>query len=73
MDSNARGPPRRDVPRPPDLRSWQTAQRLLFDLIAAEYLRDIEPGEVLVVTRAGMRSLRPFEPAPKRFCIPPAF
>ena len=45
------------------------SEPVAFDLIAAEYLRDIEPGEVLVVTRAGMRSIRPFEPAPKRFCV----
>jgi amidophosphoribosyltransferase len=40
-----------------------------FDLIAAEFVRDIEPGEVLVIDRTGVRSLRPFEPAPARFCV----
>ncbi len=45
------------------------SEPVAFDLIAAEYLRDIEPGEVLVVTRTGMRSLRPFPEAPMRFCV----
>ncbi len=40
-----------------------------FDLIAAQFVRDVEPGEVLVIDRAGVRSLRPFDPAPARFCV----
>src|SRR2546427_9592039 len=40
-----------------------------MDLIGATYLRDIEPGEVLVVSAAGLRSIRPFPPAPLAHCI----
>jgi amidophosphoribosyltransferase len=40
-----------------------------FELIAAEYVRDVEPGEMLVIDRAGVRSLRPFEPAPAKMCV----
>jgi len=40
-----------------------------FDLIAAEFVRDIEPGEMVVVDGSGVRSFRPFEPAPARFCV----
>ena len=40
-----------------------------FDLIGAEYLRDLEPGEMVVVDRAGMRTLRPFESRPRAMCI----
>ncbi len=40
-----------------------------FDLIAAEFVRDVEPGEVLVIGPEGVRSLRPFDPAPSRFCV----
>ena len=40
-----------------------------FDLIAAQFVRDIEPGEVLVIDPSGVRSMRPFEPAPSRFCV----
>jgi amidophosphoribosyltransferase len=40
-----------------------------MDLIGATYERDIEPGEVLVVSAEGMRSLKPFPPAPLSHCI----
>lgn len=40
-----------------------------FDLIGAEYVRDIEPGEMVIVNSAGLKSLRPFEPAPRNMCI----
>jgi amidophosphoribosyltransferase len=40
-----------------------------MDLIGATYVRDVEPGEVLVVSAAGMRSIKPFPPAPLAHCI----
>jgi amidophosphoribosyltransferase len=40
-----------------------------FDLITAEFVRDIDPGEMLVIDGSGVRSYRPFEPAPARFCV----
>jgi amidophosphoribosyltransferase len=40
-----------------------------MDLIGATYVRDVEPGEVLVVSAEGMRSIRPFPPAPLAHCI----
>jgi amidophosphoribosyltransferase len=40
-----------------------------MDLIGATYVRDIEPGEVLVVSAEGLRSLKPFPPAPLAHCI----
>jgi amidophosphoribosyltransferase len=40
-----------------------------MDLIGATYVRDIEPGEVLVISAQGMRSLRPFAPAPLAHCV----
>jgi amidophosphoribosyltransferase len=40
-----------------------------MDLIGATFLRDIEPGEVLVVSDAGLRSIHPFPPAPLAHCI----
>jgi amidophosphoribosyltransferase len=41
-----------------------------FDLIGAEYVRDLDPGEMIVIDAAGVRSLRPL-PAkgPPRMCI----
>ena len=40
-----------------------------FDLIDAEYVRDVEPGELIEVTRAGLRSSNPFPARPHSFCI----
>ncbi|HUH00862.1 MAG TPA: amidophosphoribosyltransferase [Kofleriaceae bacterium] len=44
-----------------------------FDLIEAEFIRELEPGELVVVSDAGMKSYKPFtairEPEPPRFCV----
>ncbi len=40
-----------------------------LDIIGAEYERDVEPGEMLVITNEGIESLTPFRPKPSRFCI----
>jgi amidophosphoribosyltransferase len=40
-----------------------------MDLIGATYVRDIEPGEVLVVSAGGVRSIKPFPPAPLAHCV----
>jgi len=40
-----------------------------FDIIGAEFVRDIEPGEMVVITKEGIKSSRPLEPAQSRFCI----
>ena len=40
-----------------------------LDLIGATYLRDVEPGEMIVAGPNGLRSYRPFAPAPASHCI----
>jgi amidophosphoribosyltransferase len=40
-----------------------------LDLVRAEYVREIEPGEVLVINEQGMESLRPFPKMPARRCV----
>jgi amidophosphoribosyltransferase len=40
-----------------------------FDLIGAEYVREVEPGEMIVFDAKGMHSMRPFLPQPKKMCI----
>jgi amidophosphoribosyltransferase len=40
-----------------------------LDIIDAEWLREVEPGEVVVATREGIESFHPFEAAPKRQCM----
>jgi amidophosphoribosyltransferase len=40
-----------------------------LDLVRAEYVREVEPGEVIVIDDDGMRSIRPFAPAPTKRCV----
>ena len=40
-----------------------------FELIGGTYIRDVEPGEVIVIDDGGLRSLRPFEERDSKFCI----
>jgi amidophosphoribosyltransferase len=45
------------------------SEQTAFDLIDAELVRSIEPGEMLVIDKAGVRSTFPFNTAPKKSCI----
>lgn len=40
-----------------------------LDIIGAEFVRDIAPGEMVVVDKQGMRTLSPFKKTQSRFCI----
>ena len=40
-----------------------------LDIVGAEYVRDVEPGEIVIITKSGLRSIHPFAKTPKRFCI----
>jgi amidophosphoribosyltransferase len=40
-----------------------------MDLIGATYERDVEPGEVLIISADGVRSVKPFPPAPLSHCV----
>jgi len=46
-----------------------TSETCALDLIDAEYVRDIEPGEMVVIDRQGVRSFHPFPPEPIRQCV----
>ncbi len=40
-----------------------------LDIIGAEFVRDIEPGELIVITKDGIESYHPFTKQPHRFCV----
>lgn len=40
-----------------------------LDIIGADLVRDIEPGEIIIIKKDGMHSLKPFQPQKERFCI----
>ena len=49
---------------------WVVAsETCAFELIEAEHIRDIEPGEMLVIDRDGARSFHPFMPEEPRRCV----
>ena len=40
-----------------------------LDIIGAEFVRDVEPGEIVIIGAGGVKSLRPFDELPKRLCV----
>jgi amidophosphoribosyltransferase len=40
-----------------------------LDIIGADFVRDVEPGEIVVATKDGLQSYHPFAREPHRFCI----
>ncbi|KAA8607398.1 amidophosphoribosyltransferase [Salipiger aestuarii] len=46
-----------------------SSETCALDIIGAEYVREIEPGEMVVITEQGVESTRPFRAKSSRFCI----
>jgi amidophosphoribosyltransferase len=46
-----------------------TSETTALDLVGAAFVRDVEPGEVVVVRGTELRSYRPFPPAPQHACV----
>ncbi len=46
-----------------------SSEPVSFDLIGAQFVRDIAPGELLVIDREGLHSSRPCAPQPRRMCL----
>ncbi len=40
-----------------------------LDIVGAEFVRDVEPGEIVVINAQGVHSIRPFGPCKPRFCV----
>jgi amidophosphoribosyltransferase len=40
-----------------------------LDLISATYVRDVEPGELLIISDGGLRSIKPYPPSQLAHCI----
>lgn len=50
--------------------AWVLAsETCAFDIIGAEFVRDVEPGEIVVITENGLQSLKPLPKESPRFCI----
>ena len=46
-----------------------TSESCALDIIGAKFVRDVKPGEMVVIDRDGIKSYFPFTPQPERFCI----
>ncbi|TCP63166.1 amidophosphoribosyltransferase [Rhodovulum bhavnagarense] len=47
-----------------------SSETCALDIIGAEFVRDVDPGEMVVISAdGGVESFRPFRPASPRFCI----
>jgi amidophosphoribosyltransferase len=50
--------------------SWIFAsETCALDIVGAEFVRDVVPGEVVILDKNGLRSLMPFSKQNRRFCI----
>jgi amidophosphoribosyltransferase len=46
-----------------------SSETCALDIIGADFVREIHPGEMVVITQDGLESSYPFHPARPRFCI----
>lgn len=40
-----------------------------FDIIGADHIRDVEPGEMVVISQDGVKSIKPFKKTTQKFCV----
>ncbi|MEE2981421.1 MAG: amidophosphoribosyltransferase [Pseudomonadota bacterium] len=46
-----------------------TSESCALDILGAQFVRDVEPGEVVVISQNDIQKIKPFPPVPQRFCI----
>ncbi len=46
-----------------------SSESCAFDIIGAEYVRDVDPGEVVIINKDGITSIKPFGNHQSRFCV----
>ena len=52
------------------LGSWVLAsETCALDIVDAQFVRDVDPGEIVVIDHAGIRSIKPFGRNASRFCV----
>ncbi len=50
--------------------AWVVAsETCALDIVGAQFVRDVEPGEIIVIEPAGIRSIKPWAKQARRFCI----
>jgi len=46
-----------------------TSETCALDIIDAEFVRNVEPGEIIIIDENGLQSIKPFDKKPSKFCI----
>ena len=46
-----------------------TSESCALDIIGADFVRDVEPGEIVVIDDKGLHSIKPFTKRAQKFCI----
>src|SRR5256886_1108047 len=46
-----------------------TSETCALDIIGADFVRDVEPGELVIIGVGGVKSVMPFAAEPKRLCV----
>lgn len=46
-----------------------TSESCALDIIGADFVRDVEPGEIIIIDEKGLQSIKPFTKQPQKFCI----
>src|SRR3954452_22275750 len=50
--------------------AWVLAsETCAFDIIGADFVREVDAGEIVFINRSGVRSLKPFGRYPRRLCV----
>jgi amidophosphoribosyltransferase len=50
--------------------SWVlVSETCALDIVGAEFVRDVEPGEIIIINDQGVHSIKPFSRVPSRFCV----
>ncbi|MDI2091764.1 amidophosphoribosyltransferase [Commensalibacter oyaizuii] len=58
------------LPQGKEKKSWVVAsETCALSSMGAEFVRDIEPGEVIIINDDGIQSIKPFSNVANRFCI----
>jgi len=58
------------IPQSDGSSGWVLAsETCALDICGADFVRDIEPGEIVVIDDRGVHSMKPFTPVARRFCV----
>ena len=58
------------IPHADGSEAWVlVSETCALDIVGAEFVRDLEPGEIVVIDDHGVQSIRPFSRVPARFCV----